>query len=184
MCAIFPNEINHIKNRCTFSEDFCQIVLAVFVAYRYKMSQAMTPRDGDIEMNIQIDVGSELFEIIDGDGPQAVERFFVLFETSKGRRFQHEVSFPSVELAHDAEEGPYYRRVWDAADKAEALADRVRAHVAAGGKLDADRWVEVQPAYGSDAYIAFEASEIAPALHHLRHGGHIDDLSKAVRAYL
>jgi hypothetical protein len=52
VCAIFHNEIKHIKNRCTFSEDFCQIVLAVFVAYRYKIAQAMTPRDGDIEMNI------------------------------------------------------------------------------------------------------------------------------------
>lgn len=50
MCAIFCNEINHIKNRCTFFEDFCQIVLAWFVAYRYKITQAMTPTDGDIEM--------------------------------------------------------------------------------------------------------------------------------------
>jgi hypothetical protein len=49
VCAIFPNEINHIKNRCTFSEDFCQIALAVIVAYRYKITQAMTP----IEMEIR-----------------------------------------------------------------------------------------------------------------------------------
>lgn len=49
VCAIFLNEINALKNRCTFSEDFCQIVLAVFVAYRYKITQAMTP----IEMEIR-----------------------------------------------------------------------------------------------------------------------------------
>lgn len=49
MCAIFSNKINHIKNKCTFSEDFCQIVLVWFVAYRYKITQAMTP----IEMEIR-----------------------------------------------------------------------------------------------------------------------------------
>jgi hypothetical protein len=136
-------------------------------------------------MTIQIDIASDLFEVSTEDGLAAFERFFVYFETYKGRRFRHEVAFPAAELTHDAEEGiSYYRRVWDAADKAEALADRVRTHVAAGGKLDADRWIEVEPAYGSDAYIAFEANEIAPALHHLRNGGHEEDLSGLVRAYL
>ncbi len=138
-----------------------------------------------MEMSIQVGVVSELFQVQGDDGPEVFERFFVSFETSKGRRFQHEASFPACELADDVEEGvTYYRRVWDAADKAEALADRVRAHVAAGGKLDADRWLEVQPVYGSDAYIAFEADEIAPALAHVRRGGSADDVSPLVRAYL
>ena len=135
-------------------------------------------------MALQIDVASDLFKVQDEDGPMACERFFVAFATSKGRRFQHVASFPAVELTNDVDGGVYYRRVWDAAEKADALAARVRAHVEAGGKLNPAHWVEVAPVYGSDAYIAFEAEEIAPALHHLRHGGHPDDLPATVRGYL
>lgn len=135
-------------------------------------------------MTIQVTIASELFEIRGEEGPEVAERFFVSFATSKGRRFYHEVSFASVELAHDDEEGSFYRRVWDAEARAEALAARVQAHLNAGGKLDANRWEEVQPVYGSAAYEAFEVAEIAPAVDFLARGGNLNQLSPSIRAYL
>jgi len=135
-------------------------------------------------MALEIEVGSDLFEVRGNDGPEIFESFFVQFVTSKGRRFRHEVSYPAAELVNDPEDGPYYRRVWDAADRAEAFAGRVRARLAAGGKLNVDHWVEVDPVYGSDAYIAFEASEIAPAKDYILRGGSLDDISSSIRALL
>lgn len=135
-------------------------------------------------MTIQVTIASELFEIRGEEGPEVAERFFVSFATSKGRRFYHEVSFASVELAHDDEEGSFYRRVWDAEARAEALAARVQAHLDAGGKLDANRWEEVAPVYGSEAYEAFEAQVIAPAVAFAARGGNPDQLAPSVRAYL
>ena len=64
------------------------------------------------------------------------------------------------------------------------LAARIREHLAAAGSLDAKCWSEMAPAYGSEAFIAFDAEVIAPAMDHLRHGGSVDDLPRAVRAYL
>jgi len=135
-------------------------------------------------MALQVEVGSDLFEVRGNDGPEIFERFFVQVVTPKGRRFRHEFSFPAVELAHDPEEGPYYRRVWDAADKAEAFASRVRARLDAGGKLNMDHWGEAAPVYGSEAYVDFEAAEIVPALAFIRDGGSLDDVSPSIRAYL
>lgn len=135
-------------------------------------------------MTIQIQIASELFEIRGEEGPEVAERFFVSFVTSKGRRFYHEVSFPSVELAHDDEEGSFYRRVWDAEARAEAFAARVQAHLDAGGKLDGRRWEEVQPVYGSEAYEAFEAEEIAPAVDFAARGGNVSQAPASVRVYL
>lgn len=141
-------------------------------------------RDGDTKMTIQIQIAFELFEIHGEEGPEVAERFFVSFATSKGRRFHHEVSFASVELAHDAEYGSFYRRVWDAEARAEAFAARIQAHLDAGGKLDATRWEEVAPVYGSEAYEAFEAQVIAPAVALAARGGNAADLPSLVRAYL
>ena len=134
---------------------------------------------------VQVSMVSDLFAVpsFDFPEPEYHERFFVEVQTAKGRRFRHEVSFPSVALACHEDGERFYRRVEDAQDKAQALADRVEAHLKAGGKLDWDRWNEDAPVYGSQAYIAFEAAEIAPAMAHLRNGGNIDDLSPMVRSY-
>lgn len=138
-----------------------------------------------MEMSIQIVVADEAFEINGEDGPQVALRFFVYAETSKGRRFRHNFSFPSVEQAEDPEYGFYLRNTADSAvEKAENLAARIREHLAAAGSLDAKCWSEMAPAYGSEAFIAFDAEVIAPAMDHLRHGGSVDDLPRAVRAYL
>jgi len=40
-------------------------------------------------------------------------------------------------------------------EKAEQFAKRVQAHIDAGGELNLDHWHEVDPAYGSPAYVQF-----------------------------
>lgn len=136
---------------------------------------------------VEVSVVSDLFAVpsFDFSEPEYHERFFVEVRSAKGRCFRHEVSFPSVVPDYDPEEGErFYSRVRNAKDKAQALADRVEVHLKAGGKLDQNRWNESDPVYGSKAYVAFEAAEIAPAMAYLRNGGNIDDLSPMVRAYL
>jgi len=54
--------------------------------------------------------------------------------------------------AHDGSRANHTHIFADAAD-ALRLAERIRAAVLAGKKLDSQRWVWVNPAYGSDAYI-------------------------------
>ena len=134
---------------------------------------------------VQVSMVSDLFAVpsFDFPEPEYHERFFVEVQTAKGRRFRHEFSFPSVALACHEDGERFYCRIADAQNKAQALANRVEAHLKAGGKLDQDRWNEGAPAYGSEAYIAFEAAEIAPAMAHLRNGGNIDDLSPMLRSY-
>lgn len=133
-----------------------------------------------------IEVVSELFEIQGEDGPEVAECWHVSGVTKHGRRFYHERAFPSVERTYDAKEGFWYWRPVKAAAviNATKLADRVRAHLANGGKLDMARWVEVGPLYGSDAYIQFEANEIAPALDCIARGGDLSEVSPLVRSYL
>ena len=135
---------------------------------------------------VQVSVVSDLFEVpsFDFPAPEYYERFFIEIQTGKGRRFRHEASFPAVAPDCHEDGERFYRRIWDAKDKAQALADRVEAHLQAGGKLDWDRWQEDAPAYGSEAYIAFEAAEIAPAMAFIRNGGDVGDISPLVRGYL
>jgi hypothetical protein len=67
--------------------------------------------------------------------------YYVVVEGPKGHRWGHEVSFHRFSGHGEDPEA-----------QAEALATRVRAHLAAGGRLDQDRWVKIDPAYGSAAY--------------------------------
>jgi hypothetical protein len=86
--------------------------------------------------------------------PFIAERFYVVIENEAGRRFRHEASFNGTERLVCEETGdprfPDLRE--EASDKAERLALRVNAALAAGVALDGARWYEVDPAYGSDEY--------------------------------
>jgi len=86
--------------------------------------------------------------------PFIVESFYVLIENEAGRRFRHDSSFRSTERVICEETGePRFLNLRDEASaKAERLAARVNAALAAGVALDRDRWSEVDPAYGSDEY--------------------------------
>jgi hypothetical protein len=86
--------------------------------------------------------------------PFIAECFYVVIENEAGRRFRHEVAFNGTERLVCEETGdpcfPDLRE--EASAKAERLAFRVNAALAAGVALDGARWYEVDPAYGSDEY--------------------------------
>jgi hypothetical protein len=92
----------------------------------------------------------------DEDGSVIVGRsFYVVAEDEAGHRWAHAHSFLDHAERYDAEEGlHYWARRWDneAEDAVVALLDRIEAAVAAGRRLDATHWAEVDPAYGSAAY--------------------------------
>lgn len=87
--------------------------------------------------------------------PFIAECFYVLIEDAAGRRFRHNAIFNGTERVVCEETGdscfPDLRQ--EASAKADRLAARVNAALAAGNKLDAAFWDEVDPAYGSDAYV-------------------------------
>ena len=63
------------------------------------------------------------------------ERWVVWAEKPCGRRWQHERSFSAQ---HDAQR----------------LLDRIEAAHRSGRRLNLDHWSEIDPAYGSDAYVS------------------------------
>ena len=74
--------------------------------------------------------------------------------------------------------------VFDTEDEAAGLMRRIEAHLKAGGDLNPDHWREGYPAYGSEAYIRFEANEIAPAAMMMASGNmREEDLPDHVRSY-
>ncbi len=135
---------------------------------------------------VQVSVITELFAVpsFDFPEPEHYERFVIQIQTAKGRRFRHYVSFPAVVPAHHEDGERFYRRDEAAQDRAQALADRVKAHLRKGGKLNQEHWGEGAPAYGSQAFIEFQDTDIASALNHIRHGGDINQVSPLVRSYL
>jgi hypothetical protein len=102
-------------------------------------------------------VASDLFNAgFSCDGhPFIAEQFYVLVENEAGRRFRHTAVFNGTERLVCEETGdscfPDLRE--EASAKAERLAARVNAALAAGQALNAACWEEVDPAYGSDEYV-------------------------------
>ena len=70
---------------------------------------------------------------------------YVVAEAADGRRWAHDGRFNAYQGGRDEDA---------AAAKCEALADRIGAAFAAGRKLDADNWNEIDPCYGSAAYVS------------------------------
>lgn len=83
------------------------------------------------------------------------EVYFVQITNAQGRRFRHDTNFPSAK--------PYPCEVdgWTklaplpgALQAAQRLAERVNQALATGRRLDRASWREVDPAYGSEEYVA------------------------------
>jgi hypothetical protein len=100
---------------------------------------------------------SDLYEAgIACDGhPFIAEKYYVLIENAAGRRFRHEKSFAGVDVVECEETGEvnFADIRQDVVAIVEELATKVNAALASGKALTASCWFEVDPAYGSDAYI-------------------------------
>ena len=88
--------------------------------------------------------------------PYIAECFYVVVENARGTRFRHAATFLGAEALFCEETGePAFANLRDEASaKAERLAARVNAALASGKGIDWAYWVEIDPAYGSDEYIA------------------------------
>lgn len=112
---------------------------------------------------MDIFVSSDVYSVGYGeDGEKHSEVFYVVAEADNGSRWAHMVSFQGArKVAVDDPEFPmpfYFKDIREEAKAAaEKLAERVRAHLAAGGKLDASRWGSIDPRYGSDAYASLDS---------------------------
>jgi hypothetical protein len=94
----------------------------------------------------------------DEDGSVVVGRsFYVVAEDEAGHRWAHSSSFLDHVRAVDEDGLRYWARRDGADAAADRLLDRIEAAVAAGRRLDAAHWVEVDPAYGSAAYQELDA---------------------------
>ena len=90
------------------------------------------------------------------DGQSFVaEVYYVTMENAAGRRFHHEALFRGTKVLVDEDGESYFPDLREEASaKAERLAARVNVALAAGMGVDLTHWVEADPAYGSDEYVA------------------------------
>lgn len=105
---------------------------------------------------LEVYTPSSLYEAgLTEDGePFVAHCFHVGIEAKNGQRWFHIHSFPGAESYYDDEyDYSGFRDISEEAKaKADKLADKVRAHLSAGKKLDPSHWAEVDPRYGSTAY--------------------------------
>lgn len=86
----------------------------------------------------------EMADISNPRGEIHGEAFYVVAEAANGRRWAHDHSFITTAMNGDS----------GCAARAEALRARIADAYGAGRRLDQNRWREIDPCYGSDAYIA------------------------------
>ena len=103
--------------------------------------------------NLQFFVRSDLVivgydaEFADISNPRGAlygEAFYVVIEDCDGRRWAHDHRFVTKGLHLDRA----------TAERAERLRARIEASYNGGAPLDGAHWVEIDPAYGSDAYVS------------------------------
>lgn len=86
------------------------------------------------------------------DGPKTGEVLSIILEKADGARYAHPATFPAFDVICD-ESTDYETRVTNnpqAMTDAEALI----AQITSAASIDLTHWTEIQPAYGSQAYIA------------------------------
>lgn len=112
-------------------------------------------------MALSFDYRDDLVDLgRDEDGSVVEGRsFYVVAEDEAGHRWAHDHAFLDHARRTDPELGGYWARLSlaEVEDAVVRLRDRIKAHVAAGGSLDARHWVEIDPAYGSAAYQDLDA---------------------------
>ena len=88
--------------------------------------------------------------------PFIAEAFYVIMSNDRGTRFRHTATFKGAELVvcEETGEANFADLRQEARAKAERLADRVNAALASGKGIDLAYWREIDPAYGSEEYVA------------------------------
>lgn len=94
--------------------------------------------------------------------------FYVVAAADNGRQFGHKVHFHSAETFEENTEDGWYGGIANhleaTREKAQRFLERIQAAQKAGawkGPLDNDYWEEIEPVYGSDAYIDAEPMLVA-----------------------
>lgn len=83
--------------------------------------------------------------------------YYVVVEYADGTRFAHNHTFANRKYVESSDGEPgWFARLEGIEAKAEALMNKIRLHVQAGGSLDSAHWDEDRPAYGSEAYIQLD----------------------------
>lgn len=112
-------------------------------------------------MSLTIDVTSALYSAgLTEDGEEFIGHiFFVRATAPNGQRWMHVRGFDGVTSEEYEDSGVlvFGDNRESAGEAAEKLADKVRAHLASGGKLDMEMWGEVDPVYGSQAYDSLDS---------------------------
>lgn len=114
---------------------------------------------------MQFAVRSDVFHAVPGprteDGvPLEGLVFYVIAEFEDGTRLAHYQSFPNGRrYTHPDGFDGWQRDDGRGEGLAEALCARIAAAVAAGHKLEPARWIEIDPAYGSDAYLGLDKEQ-------------------------
>lgn len=88
--------------------------------------------------------------------PYIAEAYYVVIENDRGTRFRHATTWCGTErmVCEETGEAYYPDRREEARTKAERLCARVNAALCDGTGVDWAYWVETDPAYGSEEYIA------------------------------
>lgn len=114
-------------------------------------------------MTLEIAAVSDLFNYgMTEDGEAFIaERYYILAESDNGQRWAHTARFDAVKKIEGGEDCDgmvfFEDHRQEASDKAEALAERIRLFLNAGGKLDPLHWIETDPRYGSNAYATLDS---------------------------
>jgi hypothetical protein len=102
--------------------------------------------------NSTVEVVSDLYEAgkRDDGHPFIAEVFFVSITFANGERFRHYASFRGCAVHRDEEGESYFE---DTREAARAAAQQLVDRVLASDRINELHWDEVDPAYGSDAYV-------------------------------
>ena len=90
---------------------------------------------------VTVATNPELADFTNPRGEIRREAYTVIAEAKNGRRWEHDHTFVS---RHNGD---------DCGERAEALRARIERAYAAGRKLDKNLWCEIDPSYGSEAYV-------------------------------
>jgi len=107
-------------------------------------------------MQIEVFQNDRVTSTYNEDGsPFTISDYFVVATFKDGTRFRHSHGFYGKLVCPDQEDYTMCAQRGDEA-AAERLAAKIRAAVSVGRKLQLQLWDEIDPAYGSDAYIALD----------------------------